>query len=365
MAIGSVGNAAAGVINSGASSATGVAVGGAAMSAQTEAAVRGLAMAGNASSSVAARPNINASIEASTVPKMGAEGVLARAKDLMPESGKEVRDGSLGARREKMLEIASDPAAPPDLRSFMLQSYRVSGGEKNVALDFYQKKDLNVLKQHPDAFPLTAENIQSKIDDPSTPPDLKAALTRVKDDPNMSILLDTGKHGGGLNKADGKITFGDVEGLAEKQTYALAANSASARAGATTGAGVITGAGATTGGGVITGAGATTMGSAAGAAAAAQAAAAGQAALAAGGGVASTMGSASGAAAAAQAAAAEAALAAAAGAAVGPAVLPLGTPSRESYDAAVAAEASTGKNMIGVPSYDSYIAGLAAEANPA
>ncbi|MES2831829.1 MAG: HrpF/NolX family T3SS translocon protein [Pseudomonadota bacterium] len=163
------------------------------------------------------RDEIESGIKFSKVPKLGAEGVFAKANELMPQNSSEVRDGSLEARREKMLAIASDEKAPPDLRSFMLQSHAVSGGAKDVPLDFYQKKDLNTLKQHPEAFPLTANNIQSKIDDPKTPPDLKAALTRVKDDPNMSLLLDTGKQGGGINKADGKISFDDVQGLAKKE----------------------------------------------------------------------------------------------------------------------------------------------------
>jgi len=195
------------------------------MSPAVEGALRNVALAGSVKPAETVPVNTYASIKASTVPHMGAEGVLAKARELMPDRKSELGAASVMARVTQMVSIAADEKAPPDLRSFMMQSIQVLGGQHNVQLDSYQKKDLDVLKQHPEAFPLNTKNLQSKIDDPSTPPDLKAALNRIKQDPNMRILLDTGAvRGGGIKEADDKIVFGDVNGLLKTQELiALAA----------------------------------------------------------------------------------------------------------------------------------------------
>lgn len=146
-----------------------------------------------------------------SVPPMGEAAVLKKEKELMPKNRGEMKD-----KMAEIDKIIADPKSAPDLVQALKGMRSVmTGGIPRLNAD--QTKDLDVLKAHPEIFPVTTKNIQQKIDDPQTPPEVKKALTRIKDDPTFSLMLDTGKRGGGAKKADGKIGFDDVKTMSRLQ----------------------------------------------------------------------------------------------------------------------------------------------------
>ncbi|WP_347556995.1 HrpF/NolX family T3SS translocon protein [Robbsia sp. KACC 23696] len=79
---------------------------------------------------------------------------------------------------------------------------------------------LSVLDRHADAIAGKTSDIQKKIDDPSTPSDLKAALQQLQKDPSLLNMLDAGKNG----KVDGKIGKEDISRLTSKRPEMVAYN---------------------------------------------------------------------------------------------------------------------------------------------
>jgi len=74
---------------------------------------------------------------------------------------------------------------------------------------------INVLQRHEGELgTLKFSDLDKKINDPKTPPDLKAALQTVKNDPGLQQMLDSGKNG----KTDGKFSGGDVKALSSSPT---------------------------------------------------------------------------------------------------------------------------------------------------
>ena len=92
-----------------------------------------------------------------------------------------------------------DPRTPPDLKTALVQLKKVSMGS-TPTFDQRQMKAISILQRHRDAFPIDVvhmdgvlgrirniPSLQEKIDDPNTPPDLRAALIQVRDDPTFEV----------------------------------------------------------------------------------------------------------------------------------------------------------------------------------
>ncbi|HZZ11830.1 MAG TPA: HrpF/NolX family T3SS translocon protein, partial [Paraburkholderia sp.] len=74
---------------------------------------------------------------------------------------------------------------------------------------------ISVLQRHEGELgTIRFADLDKKINDPKTPPDLKAALQTVKNDPGLQKMLDAGKNG----KTDGKFSGGDVKALSNSPT---------------------------------------------------------------------------------------------------------------------------------------------------
>ncbi|MCY0387076.1 HrpF/NolX family T3SS translocon protein [Robbsia sp. Bb-Pol-6] len=91
-----------------------------------------------------------------------------------------------------------------------------SGGNPTLTDD--EMATLAVLDRHAAALKGKVSDLQSKIDDPKTPSDLKAALQKLKDDPALRDMLDAGKKG----KVDGRIGVDDVIRLVAKHPEMVA-----------------------------------------------------------------------------------------------------------------------------------------------
>ncbi|GLU31299.1 HrpF/NolX family T3SS translocon protein [Trinickia caryophylli] len=74
-----------------------------------------------------------------------------------------------------------------------------------------QLQIVSVLDRHKDQCPLEIDNLDAKINDPSTPPDLKAALQGLQQDPQLAIAI--GSQGDG--RCGGKIKAKDLEKFSE------------------------------------------------------------------------------------------------------------------------------------------------------
>lgn len=136
--------------------------------------------------------------------------------------------------RESLERAANNPDAPADLRAAaqaMLNDpalYQAIGGDdgkfarKDIArfaeshpqvltwnsgtLNDSQLEITSILARHKDQLPLDWQSIQDKANDPNTPPDLKAALQALANDPALFVAI--GSQGDG--KCGGKIKAGDV-----------------------------------------------------------------------------------------------------------------------------------------------------------
>ncbi|MFV8606943.1 HrpF/NolX family T3SS translocon protein [Ralstonia pseudosolanacearum] len=139
--------------------------------------------------------------------------------------------------RQSLERAANSADAPADLRAAaqaMLNDpalYQAIGGDdgkfarKDIAkfaqyhpqvltwnsgtLNDSQLEITSVLARHKDKLPLDWQSIQDKANDPSTPPDLKAALQALANDPALFVAI--GSQGDG--KCGGKIKAGDVNGF--------------------------------------------------------------------------------------------------------------------------------------------------------
>lgn len=78
-----------------------------------------------------------------------------------------------------------------------------------------QMDTLSVLQRHSKQidFHLDNDDIQKKIDDPKTPPDLQAALKKLLADPQLKTLLDAANPEGGLDGCDNYVSSTNLDAL--------------------------------------------------------------------------------------------------------------------------------------------------------
>ncbi|MBC7575546.1 MAG: hypothetical protein H7244_14565 [Herminiimonas sp.] len=85
----------------------------------------------------------------------------------------------------------------------------VDDGSGHPAMSADEMDTLSILLHHRDKMPLKVKDLQSRIDNPKTPPDLKKAYESIRDNPKLLRILDAGKKDGGMGKTDGLM--GDKE----------------------------------------------------------------------------------------------------------------------------------------------------------
>ena len=141
--------------------------------------------------------------------QMSEEDIQAYCDEQIPSDKHKVK----GAIKNIEKQI-SDPSIPPELKQALIQLKGALEGKKPTLNDT-QMSVLSILQRHADAFPIKDKDLQKKIDDPKTPPDLRAALVQLRADPALLLMLDTGRKGGGLAKADGNISAKDMLALSE------------------------------------------------------------------------------------------------------------------------------------------------------
>ncbi|MGX5851812.1 HrpF/NolX family T3SS translocon protein [Mesorhizobium sp. PL10] len=98
--------------------------------------------------------------------------------------------------------IANPSVAPVPIKS---ERITWNGGSLTPA----ELQIVAVLNRHKEQCPLSWESLAGKADDPSTPPDLKAAIERLQQDPELFYAI--GSQGDG--RCGGKITAKDLSGF--------------------------------------------------------------------------------------------------------------------------------------------------------
>ena len=154
--------------------------------------------------------NAQAATAESTAPdaaaQMSEEDIQAYCNEQLPSDKHKVK----GAIKNIEKQI-SDPSIPPELKQALIQLKGALEGKK-PALTESQMGVLSILQRHGDAFPLKDKDLQKKLDDPKTPPDLKQALMQLANDPALHIMLDSVN---GMSKADGKMGAKEIKALSE------------------------------------------------------------------------------------------------------------------------------------------------------
>ena len=140
---------------------------------------------------------------APAVETMSEADINAALTQLLQSGDKNAIDNALNA---------SD--TPPEAKAALVQLKAVTNGERPQLTDS-QLETLSILQRHRGDCGGKMKDLQSQIDDPKTPPDLKQALSQLRDDPALQILVDNGAHGGGINKTDGGWGGKDINGLSE------------------------------------------------------------------------------------------------------------------------------------------------------
>jgi len=148
--------------------------------------------------------------DAAVKPVMSEVDVNAHVRELM--SGKSPE--KLSDKREEIERKIGDPSTPPELKAALSQVHSALFDHKNPpALNNSQMEAVSTLQRHRDVFPIDQKDLQKKIDDPKTPPDLKAALIKLRDDPALALTLDTAREGGAPN---GIIGIKDLNTVSER-----------------------------------------------------------------------------------------------------------------------------------------------------
>lgn len=142
--------------------------------------------------------------------QMSQHDIEAHLKNLMPQNNDDVQLKTAQIQKE-----IDDPATPPELRSELVQFKNAVTGESRPVMNDRQMEVISTLQRHRGDFPIKKEDLQKRIDDPKTPPDLKAALQQVKDDPTLGLMLDSTNQGGGFKNVDGCLSDRDLDRLGE------------------------------------------------------------------------------------------------------------------------------------------------------
>jgi type III secretion translocon protein HrpF len=105
-----------------------------------------------------------------------------------------------------------DAERPPGAADAQAERTGVPAGGGGTSAD--KLEVLSVIQRHMDRLPnkMSAEDRQKLIDDPKTPPDLKQALTALRDDPELDAYCDTRGKGG---KPDGCTSKKDWKALVD------------------------------------------------------------------------------------------------------------------------------------------------------
>ncbi|MBC7513809.1 MAG: hypothetical protein H7234_05155 [Herminiimonas sp.] len=141
--------------------------------------------------------------------RMSEEEIQAHCSELMPSKKSKTKDSLKNIEKE-----INNPATPPEMKQALVQLRDAIQGKKPALTDS-QMGALAILQRHGDVFPIKDKDLQKKIDDPKTLPDLRQALMQLRDDPALHLMLDTGRKGGGAGKADGNISAKDMLALSE------------------------------------------------------------------------------------------------------------------------------------------------------
>ena len=147
--------------------------------------------------------------EAAGTPLVGNEAVQAHCREFFPLKLEDADKTKATIQSE-----IDDPSTAPDMKAGLQSLLNVMNGN-HPSFTEPQKETISVLQRHRDAFPIKMDKIQEKIDDEKTPPDLKAALIQVRDDPTLALALDSTNKGGGMLHCDGTLSDRDLDRLGE------------------------------------------------------------------------------------------------------------------------------------------------------
>lgn len=162
----------------------------------------------NPQSSAAASPTAGAPAAAYPGPAMPPQ-----ALDSSPRTSSLVSSGGDPPRSPGQPdENDADAESPPGTADPQAESAAAVAGGGGPPADKFAT--LSVIQRHMDRLPgkMSPEAMQKIIDDPKTPPDLKQALTALRDNPELNAYCDTRGKGG---KPDGCISKKDWKALAD------------------------------------------------------------------------------------------------------------------------------------------------------
>ncbi|MDX8461288.1 HrpF/NolX family T3SS translocon protein [Mesorhizobium humile] len=125
--------------------------------------------------------------------------------ELMPPALRE----ALKSMDQALPAVASPPIAPPPIAPAPIAGTRITwcGGK----LTEPELQIVAVLNRHKDKCPLSWDSLSELANDPSTPPDLKAAIESLQQDPELFYAI--GSQGDG--RCGGKIKAKDLSGFSD------------------------------------------------------------------------------------------------------------------------------------------------------
>jgi type III secretion translocon protein HrpF len=142
---------------------------------------------------------------------MSESAIEAHCRDLLPANNDEI-PGKLGQIQREI----ENPKTSPEMKNALQQLKTAITGDGVPVLNAAQTEALATLQRHRGGdFSTNLGDLQKRIDDPSTPPDLKKALGQIKNDPTFKLMLDTGRDGGGFRNCDGTVSNQDIDKLSQ------------------------------------------------------------------------------------------------------------------------------------------------------
>lgn len=136
------------------------------------------------------------------------EELTQEVRNILPPEVKAALDACQQAPEPSSAE-SSSAASAPKIAEAPVQSSRITWN--SGTLTDAELQIVSVLNRHKDKCPLDWKSLGDLANDPSTPPDLKAAIEALQQDPELFYAI--GSQGDG--RCGGKIKAGDLSGFSD------------------------------------------------------------------------------------------------------------------------------------------------------
>ena len=144
-----------------------------------------------------------------SAPRMTDEAINNELNTFLPANKKDVK-----AKQAALEKQMNDPATPPELKAALQQLHGALYSKELPTLTDKQLEAVATFQRHRGALKVFKRgDLDRMINDPKTPPDLKSALTLLKNDPALSLMLDHTNGKSRWDHADSKFGNKDIDRL--------------------------------------------------------------------------------------------------------------------------------------------------------